>query len=126
MPASFRRKQQNVWIAGNSRVRQRRKGDEWIILGVDDEGRDADLSQDANRACLGVVVICINKAMSPRGEMFIEVSNRAYKMNFCEVIQFRIESLFQVNPLSQPAQEILVIKPVGTTLYFLRAGAQID
>src|SRR5436309_3413582 len=124
MPAVFADLHNDIWIAGDLRIAKRPRRHERIVLGRDDERRDANPVDDAHRAGAMVVIPGVPEPEMRRRVRIVELPDGPDGSELREVESARPEPILAPHPRLEVSHEIPLIQKVLALLE--RAHALFD
>src|SRR5579872_1959188 len=114
-----------VWIAAQPGFGFGEDVNEGIVLGMNEQGRDADLLQAGGGAGARVIVVGAGKAAIESGDSLIELAQCPYPAQALQLVAARVETGFMPQPPAQVPQEILLVNPVSRTVQGGSGSGQI-
>src|SRR6266481_2954945 len=124
--ALFRGQQQHVRIGSDRGIAHRVEGDERIVLGVNDQSRNADAADEGASAGFGVVIIRVSKTKMWRHILVVELLDAANAIQQAHIVTTRKQFFLNLDAVFQTPQKVLLINPVAAPGHQSCAGAQIN
>src|ERR1700681_45822 len=113
MAASLRGQQQHIGISGDRWIKEWLEGKEGVVPGMNDQGWDANASDERPRTRLRIIVIRVRKSKMRRDVAVVELLDAAYAAQQTGIVGVGEEFFFDLDAVLQTPEKALLINPVA-------------
>src|ERR1700724_3751745 len=113
MAASLRGQQQHIGIRGDRWIKERLEGNEGIVLSMNDQGWDANASDERPRTRLRVIVIRVGKSKMGGDVAVVELLDAADAAQQTGIVGLGKKFFFDLDAVLQTPEKVLLINPVA-------------